>query len=225
MAIFKPKINKPKPKKKTDPAVSLKRKIKIAAAGTIIGASLFAGNITKGAVMDFQKDRLTSSAYGNHLSTVSYPKGKEIQIKSNLKKLNDNSKFGEIYFWDSRSQKINRIVLDPIKVKNISDLLKNKEKYGKIEKILQEAGGQVWEKYFLDKPIGEIYEDLTPKQRERLVEILKEIPTPELQYVQREANMYGTVLGASAGVGAAVKSALILSALLAKIKIKKRNRK
>lgn len=222
MAIFKPKATNTKPKKKIDRTTSLKRKIQIAAAGTIIGASLLAGNVTKKAVMDFQKDRLTSSAYGNHLSKIVYPKGREFQIKLDLKKLNDNSRFGEIYFWDSSGQKINRIILDPIKIKNISDLLKNKEKYGKIEKILQEAGGQVWEKYFLEKPLGEIYEDLTPKQRERLVEILKEIPTPELQYVQREANMYGTLLGVGAGAGVAVKSALLLSALLAKIKIKKR---
>lgn len=227
MPIFKPKTATPNPtklktKRKIDPATSLKRKIKIAAAGTIIGASLIAGNITKKAVMDFQKDRLTSSVYANNFSKIIYPKGREIQIKLDLKKLNDSSKFGEIYFWDSYAQKINRITLDPIKVKNISYLLKDKEKYGKIEKILQEAGGQIWEKYFSDKPIGEIYEDLTPKQRERLVEILKEIPTPELQYIQRKANMYGTILGASAGAGVAVKSALILSALLAKIKIRKR---
>lgn len=223
MGIFKPKTTiKPKPKKKADPNRSLKTKIKIAAAGTIIGASLFAGNITKGAVMDFQKDRLTTSAYGNHLSNVSYPKGKEVTIKSNLRKLNEKSKLGEIYFWDSYAQKISKITLDPIKMRNIYNILEYKSQIKEIEKILQEAGGQVWEKYFLEKPLGDIYKDLTPNQIQRLENIIKTIPAPELQYIQREANMYGTILGVSAGAGVAIKSALILSALLAKIKLRRK---
>ncbi len=229
MAIFKPKTKStkpktksPEPKKKIDHATSLKRKIKIAAAGTIIGASLLAGNVTKKAVMDFQKDRLTSSAYGNHLSKVSYPAGKKIEIESNINKLNTKARFGEIYFWDSYGQKINRITLDPIKVRNIFKILEYKSQIVEMEKILKEAGGQVWEKYFLEKPLGEIYKDLTPNQIERLENIVRKIPTPELQYLQREANMYGTLLGVGAGAGVAVKSALLLSALLAKIKIRKR---
>jgi hypothetical protein len=107
-------------------------------------------------------------------------------------------------------------------MRNIYNILEYKSQIKEIEKILQEAGGQVWEKYFLEKPLGDIYKDLTPNQIQRLENIIKTIPTPELQYIQREANMYGTILGVSAGAGVAIKSALILSALLAKIKLRRK---
>ena len=201
--------------------MSLKTTLRIAAAAGVIATGLTTGVMTKKAVSNFTKNELTRTAYGNHLSKPAYPEGREKIIKSNISKLNQKSKVGEIYFWDSQAQKVSRITVDPIKMKNIFRILEYKEQVVKIEKILQEAGGQVWENYFLSKPIGEIYNDLKPSQIQRLESVVKQLPNAELQYIQRESNMLGTVTGAGAGALAEI----FLVVQLAKIKIGRKKRR
>ncbi len=213
----KPK-SEPKPKIKLKKKVPLKTKLRIAATAGVIATGLITGAIAKKNVNGFYKNELTKTA--NHLSIPAYPQGKEQIIKSNIFKLNERSKPGEIYFWDSKDKKVSRIIIDPIKMRNIFRILEYNEQVKEIEKILQDAGGQVWDKYFLSKPIWEIYKDLTPSQAQKLEKIVKQLPTPELQYIQRESNMFGTIVGANAGAIAGI----FLAVLLAKIKIRNKRR-
>lgn len=215
--INKPVTPKPPQKKKTKFKMPLKTKLRIAAAAGVIGASLLTGSLAKKQVTNISKNLSAKTTNIYHVSKPIYPENREKVIKSKLATLNNKSKPGEIYFWDSKSQKIDRITLDPIRMGNIFRILEYKSQIIEIERVLKEAGGQVWEKHFVNKPLVEVYNELTPDQIKRIEAVVKQIPNGELQYVQRESNMLGSVVGGGVGI----MTGLVLASYLAKIKINK----
>lgn len=217
--MLKPKPIKKPIVKKFKPKTSLKTKLKIAAATGVIGASLLTGSFTKNTVSNLSKNTNAKIVNVYHTTQPAYPKGREKAINIEVINRNKKSNPNEIHFWDTKTQKINKINLDPVKMGNVFKLCYDTHVI-EIEKVLREAGGQVWEKHFIEKPIKEVYKDLTPSQVQRIDNIVKTIPGETLQFIERESKLTANVLGVT--VGAA--TGLLLFNYLAKTKLFKKRK-